>query len=117
MTKYIKKTALILTAIVGISGCASPDHPKYDRTNWGAIPAYLDNGEINSEPKYIIDEDRDGTADIIIQQKNALYVAPRYKVRMGLIVDENTKVLTKEQRDRATKVLKAEQELSDLLKK
>ena len=78
----------------------------------GAIPVEGDA----REPLYILDRDGDGRADIIMTYpRQALYIAPDHQENIGLVVDENTKTLDGELRDAATRVMKADQELSALL--
>jgi phosphopantothenoylcysteine synthetase/decarboxylase len=102
----------IVLALASICGkYVTPAEHKRE-TIVGAVPV---NGDAQ-EPLYIMDINGDGTADVIMTYpKQALYIASGYKENCGLIVDKNTKTLDNKLRDAATKVIQADQELTDLL--
>ncbi len=112
--EYIITPVAMSLILGGLYGCGQQRIHRKPQAILGTVSVYLQNGELDPEPYYIIDEDRDKKADIIIQYKELKFIAHGHRLQGAFLMD-GVKTMSADLRNAATKALRTDQDLSSLL--
>ena len=115
---YVVKPFLALVAVSCLAGCSGNQGNQDQEYNplWGAAPAYDSDGNVSLYTTWILDQNGDGDADMILDYgKHVAYIADEHEI-IGNWDVADAKIMTPEQREVASRGIAVDQELSDLIR-